>query len=446
MKNINNITVLGLGKSGFSALNYLLKHYPEKNIRVIDTRVTPPNIEAIPSNVPTHTGSFNQEWLNSSDLIIISPGINPRQKELQQTRNAGVKIIGDLERFARELLTKENYPKVVAVTGSNGKSTVVTLCDEALKANGKKVALCGNIGTSPLDMIDDNYDYYVLELSSYQLETLESLKYESSVHLNLSQDHLDRYDSIDDYNNAKHNIFKNCKVAVFNDDDPETYPKTSCQTISFGINKGDYHLKDEKGVTKLIHHDKILLSEDEIKLVGQHNLLNILSVFALVEPLNLDFDKTSKAIKDFAGLPHRCELVFEHNGVKWINDSKATNVGSVVACLNGLKVKNKLHLLLGGLGKGADFSELAPLFKNFDLQLYCYGEDKEMLSKLDASSLTVETMEDALQQIAPTVKEGDIVLLSPACASFDQFKSFEHRGQVFAELANTLGRRNKNKI
>ncbi|MCP4355521.1 MAG: UDP-N-acetylmuramoyl-L-alanine--D-glutamate ligase [Proteobacteria bacterium] len=441
MKNVNNITVVGcLGLSGISTLKYLATKYPNKNIRAMDTREVSPYINDVPKNMPLHTGSLNQEWLIESDLIIISQGLDPRREEFQKARDAGVEFIGDIELFARELLKKENYPKVIAITGSNGKSTVVTLCNEMLKANGKKVALCGNIGVSPLDMIDGNYDYYVLELSSYQLETLESLKYASSAHLNLSQDHLDRYDSIDGYNDAKHNIFKNCELAVFNADDSETKPRDNKNTISFGVNKGDYHLQDEDGITKLIHHGKVLLSEDEINLVGQHNLLNVLATFALLEPFELDASKTSQAIKNFTGLSHRCELIFENNGVKWINDSKATNVGSVVACLNGLKVKNKLHLLMGGLGKGAEFSELSSLFKNFDLQLYCYGEDKTMLAELDDKSITIETMEEALQQISPTVTEGDIVLLSPACASFDQFKSFEHRGEVFAELAKELGK------
>jgi len=173
--------------------------------------------------------------------------------------------------------------------------------------------------------------------------------------------------------------------------------------------------------------------------VGQHNLLNILSVFALTSPLNLNKKITKKAICEFAGLPHRCQLAYENNGVKWINDSKATNVGSLVACLDGLKVKGKLHLLLGGDGKGADFKSLTPLFKNFDIQLYCFGKDKESLAELDRSSLVFDTMSQTMQKAAEDLNSGDIVLLSPACASIDQFKNFEVRGEEFIKLAKQLG-------
>jgi len=436
---MTNITVIGLGKSGFSTLNYLLRHYSYNTIKVIDTRQHVPNLDAVPDNIEVHTGSFKQEWLNSSDLIIVSPGVDIRQAEFTQAQEKGAEVIGDVEFFAQELLKKDKYPNIISITGSNGKSTVTTLCYEVLKANGINVSLGGNIGVPVLDVIDNNFDAYVLELSSFQLETLKSLKPISAVHLNLSQDHLDRYDSYDHYNLAKHNVFNNAKLAIFNQQDEFTDPKNHFNKVSFGTDNSEYLIKDIDNASHLFFKDELLLTEDEIKLVGQHNLLNILSVFALTSPLNLNKKITKKAICEFAGLPHRCQLAYENNGVKWINDSKATNVGSLVACLDGLKVKGKLHLLLGGDGKGADFKSLTPLFKNFDIQLYCFGKDKESLAELDRSSLVFDTMSQTMQKAAEDLNSGDIVLLSPACASIDQFKNFEVRGEEFIKLAKQLG-------
>ncbi|HAG53149.1 MAG TPA: UDP-N-acetylmuramoyl-L-alanine--D-glutamate ligase, partial [Alphaproteobacteria bacterium] len=235
------------------------------------------------------------------------------------------------------------------------------------------------------------------------------------------------------------NVFHNAKLAIFNQQDDFTNPKNHFNKISFGTDNSEYSIKEVGNMSHLFFKDELLLTEDDIKLVGQHNLLNILAVYALISPLNLDKEKTKKAICDFAGLDHRCQLAYQNNGVKWINDSKATNVGSLVACLDGLKVKGKLHLLLGGDGKGADFKPLVPLFKNFDLQLYCFGKDKDSLAKLDHSSLVFETMEQAMQKTSSDLKSGDIVLLSPACASIDQFKNFEVRGEEFTKLAKQLG-------
>jgi UDP-N-acetylmuramoylalanine--D-glutamate ligase len=431
---MQNITVIGLGKSGFSTLNYLLKHYKNSNISVIDTRPTPPNLEFVPASVNLHTGSMNHEILDSSDIIITSPGIDIRQLSKKYTN-----IIGDVEFFAQELLKKDKYPKIIAITGSNGKSTVTTLCTEILQKAGIKVSLGGNIGTPVLDVIDDNYDAYVLELSSYQLETLKSLKTVSAVHLNLSPDHLDRYDDMDKYNEAKHNIFYNTDLAVYNQQDEKTYPKNNINKVAFSTDNAEYFIKVENGISTLYHKDEALLNENEIGLVGQHNLLNILATYALISPFNLNDEQVKQAIANFKGLPHRTELIYENNGVKWVNDSKATNLGSLVACLDGLKVQNTLHLLVGGDSKGADFSELKPLLSKFKLKLYCYGRDKEKLLILDDAALSFETMEDSIKALAPTIEKGDMVLLSPACASLDQFKNFEVRGDEFTRLAKIYG-------
>tara|TARA_Y100001960_G_C14735547_1_gene860078 strand:+ start:686 stop:1981 length:1296 start_codon:yes stop_codon:yes gene_type:complete len=431
---MQNIVVIGLGKSGFSTVNYLLKHYKDANIKVIDTRTNVPNVDNIPTSIALHTGSLNQEWLNTADLVIVSPGVDIRGEEFKQAAANGADIIGDVEFFAQELLKKDNYPKIVAITGSNGKSTVTTLCYEVLKSAGIKVSLGGNIGVPVLDVINDNFEAYVLELSSFQLETLKSLKSVSSVHLNLSPDHLDRYDSYEDYNLAKHNVFNGTELAIFNKQDEKTEPNNNFKKVSFGTDNSEYLVK----ANELLHKDELLLKADEVKLVGQHNLLNILAVYALIKPFNLDKETIKKAICEFPGLDHRAQAVHKQNGVTWVNDSKATNLGSLIACLDGLQVENKLHLLVGGDAKGADFTELKPLLANFDLQLYCFGKDKEKLASLDKNSLVFETMEQAMRTI--TAQKGDMVLLSPACASIDQFKNFEVRGEEFTKLAKELGK------
>jgi UDP-N-acetylmuramoylalanine--D-glutamate ligase len=436
---MKNIVVIGLGKSGFSTINYLVKHYKDATIKVIDTRDNPPNIDNVDSSCQIHLGGFNQQWLNNADTIIVSPGVDIRQDEFKQAIKHGADIIGDVELFARELLKKDKYPDIIAITGSNGKSTVTTLTYEVLKANNINVSLGGNIGTPVLDVIDNDFNAYVLELSSFQLETLKSLKPVSAVHLNLSPDHLDRYDSYDDYNLAKHRIFNNAKLAIFNAQDTKTNPQNNFKKISFGTENAEYFIKEISNKSTLMFKDEVLLNEDDIKLVGQHNLLNILAVYALISPLNLNKEVVKKAICDFPGLDHRAQLIHFNNGVKWVNDSKATNIGSLVACLDGLKVDNKLHLLLGGDGKGADFNELKPLLAKFNIQLYCFGKDKSLLAKLSDNSLIFETMAQAIKYLHDKTANGDMVLLSPACASIDQFKNFEQRGEEFTKLAKLLG-------
>lgn len=438
---MTTITVIGLGKTGKSVINHLINNRPEVSLQIIDTRQNPPGVDDLPENIPLHTGDLNKQWMMNSDIIIVSPGIDTRSVEFDSAKKKGVNVIGDIEFFALELKRLKMNPKIIAITGSNGKSTVTTLCYDILLANDKHVSLGGNIGTPVFDVIMNNFDYYVLELSSFQLETLKSLSLQSAVHLNLSPDHLDRYDSMKHYNLAKHNIFNNCKVAIYNKDDKQTKPSKFSikqKKVCFGVTNADYHLAEKNGVTYLMHKKTPLLCENDIKLVGQHNLLNILACFALTEPLKLNFEKTLDAIKKFPGLNHRCQLAHFANDVKWINDSKATNLGSLIACLNGLKASNKLHLLMGGDAKGADLSELKPYLAKFDVQIYCFGKDKEKIAELDNSALQFDTMVDAMTYIAPRTTIGDIVLLSPACASIDQFKNYEQRGDIFTDLAKKL--------
>ncbi|OOF44147.1 UDP-N-acetylmuramoyl-L-alanine--D-glutamate ligase [Rodentibacter trehalosifermentans] len=425
------VTIIGLGKTGLSCIDYLQSQ--QANIRVIDTREKPAGVDKLPKNIPLHTGSLNQQWLNESDIIIISPGLSIKTAEIQTALSKGVEVMGDIELFCRAA-TKP----IVAITGSNGKSTVTTLVYEMAKAAGIKVAMGGNIGIPALSLLEGGYDLYVLELSSFQLETTQSLKAAAATVLNVTEDHMDRYENLEEYRQAKLRIYRNAAVAVVNNEDPLTFGEgknRAKQILSFAEHNADYWLKTENGKQYLMAKDEVILPCEEAGLVGRHNYMNILAAVALAQSVGINLAAIRTALRQFKGLDHRFQLVHQANGVRWINDSKATNVGSTVAALTGLFVEGKLHLLLGGDGKGADFSELATLINQPNIICYCFGRDGALLAKLSSQSRLFDTMEQAVECLRPTLKDGDIVLLSPACASLDQFASFEKRGEEFTRLA-----------
>ncbi|PJG85568.1 UDP-N-acetylmuramoyl-L-alanine--D-glutamate ligase [Conservatibacter flavescens] len=424
-----NITVIGLGKTGLSVVDFLLTK--QANVRVIDTRANPTGTDKLAANVPLHTGSLNQQWLLESDIIVISPGLAVKTPEIQTALSAGVEVIGDIELFCREA----NKP-IIAITGSNGKSTVTSLVAEMAKASGLKTGMGGNIGIPALSLLNDDYDIYVLELSSFQLETTYSLKAISATVLNVTEDHMDRYVDLEDYRQAKLRIYENCQTAVINSEDPLTMAESIKNAVSFGEDNGDYWLKTEAdGSQLLMAHDSPFLPCSEARLTGRHNQMNMLAAIALAQGAGIKNTGILTALREFGGLAHRFQLAHEANGVSWINDSKATNVGSTVAALNGLQVAGKLYLLLGGDGKGADFSELAALINESHIYCYCFGRDGKQLAELSAQSQLFDTMEQAIDAIRPRLEVGDMVLLSPACASLDQFSSFEQRGEIFTHLA-----------
>ncbi|NBI12364.1 UDP-N-acetylmuramoyl-L-alanine--D-glutamate ligase [[Haemophilus] felis] len=422
------ITVIGLGKTGLSCVDFLLAK--QANVRVIDTRKHPAGADKLPKNVPLHTGSLNQQWLLDSDLIVISPGLALKTPEIQTAIQAGVDVVGDIELFCREAVAP-----IIAITGSNGKSTVTTLVTEMAKAAGIKVAMGGNIGIPALSLLEKGYDLYVLELSSFQLETTDSLQAISATVLNVTEDHMNRYVDLEDYRQAKLKIYAGAKTAVINAEDPLTLTEGLQNQLSFAEKNADYWLKTENGKSYLMAKDQMVLPCEEMKLVGRHNYMNALASIALAQAAGVDMEGIRRALREFAGLDHRFQLAHFAHGVRWINDSKATNVGSTVAALTGLNVEGKLHLLLGGDGKGADFSELQSLINQPHIYCYCFGQDGAQLSQLSAQSHLFETMEQAIQYLRPTLQAGDIVLLSPACASLDQFSCFEARGDEFTRLA-----------
>ncbi|WP_277976717.1 UDP-N-acetylmuramoyl-L-alanine--D-glutamate ligase [Pantoea endophytica] len=429
------VVIIGLGITGLSCVDFFLAQGVTP--RVMDTRVSPPGLDKLPASVERYVGDINSDWLLASDLIIASPGIALAHPALSEAADAGIEIIGDIELFCREA-----QAPIVAITGSNGKSTVTTLVGEMARAAGWQVGVGGNIGLPALTLLKSPAQLYVLELSSFQLETTHSLKAAAATILNLTEDHMDRYPlGMQQYRAAKLRIYENASVCVVNADDGMTMPVRGVdqRCVSFGINLGDYHLNQQQGSTWLRAKGEKVLNTDEMTLVGQHNYTNALAALALADAVKIPRASSLKALTTFTGLAHRFQLVHEANGVRWINDSKATNVGSTEAALNGLKVKGTLWLLLGGDGKSADFSPLARYLQGDNVKLFCFGRDGDALAALRPEIATrTDTMQQAMTQIAAQVKAGDMVLLSPACASLDQFRNFEQRGDQFAQLAKEL--------
>lgn len=430
------VVIIGLGMTGLSCVDFFMARGVTP--RVMDTRVAPAGLDKLPEAVERYVGGLNEDWLLTADLIVASPGIALAHPSLSAAADAGVEIVGDIELFCREA-----QAPVVAITGSNGKSTVTSLVGEMAKAAGMNVGVGGNIGLPALMLLDPERELYVLELSSFQLETTSSLRAVAATILNVTEDHMDRYPlGLQQYRAAKLRIYENARACIVNADDALTMPVRGAdeRCISFGVDVGDYHLNRQQGETWLRVKGEKVLNVKEMKISGQHNYSNALAALALADAAGLPRASSLKALTTFTGLAHRFQLVQEHNGVRWINDSKATNVGSTEAALNGLHLDGTLYLLLGGDGKSADFTPLSRYLTGDNIRLYCFGRDGAQLAALRPDvAVQTETMEQAMRQIAPQVVPGDMVLLSPACASLDQFKNFEQRGDIFARLAKELG-------
>ncbi|ELI5414020.1 UDP-N-acetylmuramoyl-L-alanine--D-glutamate ligase [Vibrio parahaemolyticus] len=429
-QNIHNVVVVGLGITGLSVVKHLRKTQPQLTVKVIDTRDNPPGAERLPEQVELHRGGWNTQWLAEADLVVTNPGIALATPEIQTVLAKGTPVVGDIELFAWAV-----NKTVVAITGSNGKSTVTDLTGVMAKAAGLTVGVGGNIGVPALELLEQDADLYVLELSSFQLETTSSLKLKAAAFLNLSEDHMDRYEGMADYRAAKLRIFDHAELAVVNRDDQETYPEVEMSVVTFGSDEQAYGLEVDGSRTWLLDHGQRVIASDELKLVGKHNLANALVVLALLKAAGVDYHNALNALKNYTGLTHRCQVVADNRGVKWVNDSKATNIASTMAALSGLESTGKLYLLVGGVGKGADFTPLKPIFATLNLQLCCFGLDGDDFMPLHESAIRFNTMEDVIQQISSQLKSGDMVMLSPACASFDQFDNFMARGDAFAVLA-----------
>ncbi|WP_417883942.1 UDP-N-acetylmuramoyl-L-alanine--D-glutamate ligase [Vibrio rumoiensis] len=430
-QGIQRVVVVGLGVTGLSVVKYLQSLPQELSIKVIDTRSQPPGVELLDSSIEVHTGSWQLDWLLDADLIVTNPGIALATPEIQQALARSIPVVGDIELFA----WAANAP-VVAITGSNGKSTVTDLTGVLAKSAGLTVGVGGNIGVPALELLADDIDLYVLELSSFQLETTSSLKLAAAAYLNLSEDHMDRYQGMEDYAAAKQRIFLHAETAIVNRNEPETYPQQDdIPVVTFGFDEQDFGVVWLEAQEYLSKQGQPVVAVEDLSLVGRHNLSNSLVALALLDAVNIDLSTVIPALKTYTGLTHRCQLVADNHGIKWINDSKATNVASTLAALSGLQLTGCLHLLVGGVGKGADFSDLAPVLQGLNVKLHCFGQDGDLFVSLHSSAQRWDTMEQALESIYPELKPGDLVMLSPACASFDQFKNFMARGDEFTRLA-----------
>ncbi|WP_300175397.1 UDP-N-acetylmuramoyl-L-alanine--D-glutamate ligase [uncultured Aliivibrio sp.] len=428
---VKNVVVVGLGMTGLSVVKHLLRQPEALIVKVIDTRETPPGQEQLPEQVELYSGGWQQDWLLDADLIVTNPGIALASPQLQPAIKKGTPVVGDIELFAWAVTAP-----VIAITGSNGKSTVTDLTGTMANAAGVKTAVGGNIGFAALDLLEQDAELYVLELSSFQLETTSSLKLKAAAFLNLSEDHMDRYQGMADYRQAKLRIFDHADVCIVNRDDKETYPDIEVNSIkNFGFDQGDYGCVLNDGIYYLAIDADPILAASELGLVGKHNIANSLVAIALLDAVGINLESSLDILRTYNGLTHRCQVVADNQGIRWVNDSKATNVASTLAALSGLKIEGKLHLLVGGVGKGADFSELSPALHDLDLMMYCFGEDGEQFLSLDPRSQQCQTMDEAIETLFHTLKEGDMVMLSPACASFDQYANFMARGDAFTQLA-----------
>ena len=437
--------IVGLGSSGLSVARYLAGQ--GLSFAVADTRQNPPGLEQLKRFAPMadlYLGELDENLLSSADELIVSPGIALATPALQTAAKAGVSIVGDIELFARAAKAP-----IVAITGSNAKSTVTTLVGEMAQAAGVKVAVGGNLGTPALDLLDQDAELYVLELSSFQLETTDRLNALVATVLNVSEDHMDRYSGLPAYHMAKHRIFRGAQQVVINRDDALSRPLVADQLpcLSFGLSRPDFKgfgLIEQDGQTWLAYEFTALMPVTELRIRGSHNQSNALAALALGQAAGLPMDAMLQALKAFPGLAHRCQWVGSHAGVEYFDDSKATNVGAALAAINGFAadMSGKLVLIAGGDGKGADFSSLREPVAASCRAVVLLGRDAELIAAaLDPQTrlVRVASIEEAVTAAAALAEQGDLVLLSPACASLDMFRNFEERGRLFAEAVGRLG-------
>ena len=441
--------IVGLGTTGLSCA----RHFGRQAVafRVTDSRTEPPGLAALRTEFPEvviELGGFQRASFLDAQELVVSPGVSLRTAEIAEAMAAGVPVTGDIDIFSK--LVKG---PVVAVTGSNGKSTVVSLVAEILRQAGRQVGLGGNLdGLSSrpaLDLLQDApADAYVLELSSFQLETTQQLGAEVAAILNLSEDHMDRYEDLQQYLAAKQRIFNGAFNIVFNRDDAKTRPpgKPVGRVSSFGLSVPEadaFGLDTVNGRAMLMYGDEAIVAQEELKIFGDHNTANALAAAAIGHLAGAGLEDIARALVAFPGLPNRCQWVANVSGVEYYNDSKGTNVGASAAALAGLgrKVGGRVVLIAGGVGKGADFKPLGPVLARYARAMILLGRDADRIAAATGDSTPIRfagDMEDAVRQAQAAARPGDAVLLSPACASFDMFRDFQHRGEVFTSIVRSL--------
>jgi UDP-N-acetylmuramoylalanine--D-glutamate ligase len=432
--------VVGLGKTGLSAARWLLAR--GERVAVTDSRATPPGLDALRAlgDVPLHLGAFDVRALEGAERVVLSPGVSRAEPLVRTALDCDLEVLGDVELFARA-----KRAPAVAITGTNGKSTVTTLVAEMAKAAGRDVLAGGNLGEPALDLLAKPVpELYVLELSSYQLESTDSLELVAAAVLNLTPDHLDRYGSLADYGAAKARIFSNAAVAVVNLDDPavRTMPRAGQRVVGFSIERADayWSLRTVDGRDWLARQGEPLLAADEMPLPGRHNAANALAALAVGAACGFGVEPMLATLRTFEGLPHRMRRVAERRGVRWLDDSKGTNVGATLAAVAGLR--GPLVVIAGGDGKGQDFAALGPAFAGKVRRAVLIGRDREQVAAALRGHCEVEFAADmpaAVAAAARAAQPGDVVLLSPACASLDMFRDYAHRGESYAAAVRELG-------
>lgn len=444
--NLNARLIIGLGETGLSCARYFTRlNLP---FTLLDSRLNPPKLSEFQKEFPHgvyHLGAFNPKHFQNCKELIVSPGVDLTEENINKAiHQYKLKPLGDIELFAQQALAP-----IIAITGSNAKGTVTSLVSKMIDQAKLKVAVGGNIGKPVLDLLDEPIpDFYVLEISSFQLETTYSLHPKLASILNISPDHLDRHKTLAAYVQAKQRIYQNCEIALWNREDFPTYPTYKAKKIiSFGLNptsdSKEFGLHVDNQKTFLTEGNKILIPVEKIPIKGRHNWVNALAALTIGRAIGLDSSTMLTALCQFKGLPHRCQWIKEHKGVTWYNDSKATNIGATIAALNGLgpAISGKIILIAGGLAKGADFSSLSDPIKRYVKKMILIGQDANLLKTALENTTAIDMSADLMQAVKlahHTATQGDVVLLSPACASMDMFKNYEERGNVFSDLVRGI--------
>jgi UDP-N-acetylmuramoylalanine--D-glutamate ligase len=422
------VLVLGLGDTGLSVARWVERH--GGTVRAADTRLSPPRKNEFGGEL--RTGAFTPQLLEGVDLVCISPGLSLSEPIVREAVQRKIPVVGDIELFAWQ-----NSAPVLAVTGTNGKTTVTALTGHLLRNAGVDCEVAGNIAPPVLQALEKRKHppaVWVLELSSYQLETTSSLAPAAAAMLNLSEDHFDRYSSLDDYGAAKARIFLGARVQILNRDDPRSLAmaRPGAKVVTFGL---DAPRSEDFGIAggKLVRGTTKILPVDELGIRGSHNVANALAACALACVMKMEPEALGSALKSFKGLPHRLQLVATRRGVEWYDDSKGTNVGATLAALRGLG--KKAVLILGGEGKGQDFSPLREPVKQLAVKVLLIGRDAPLIAQAVGGEFC-SSLEEAVERASRISAEA--VLLSPACASFDMFRDYKHRGEVFAAAVRAL--------
>jgi len=399
---ISRVLIVGYGATGKSINDYL-KAFTNINI-----------------DISHNNEEFKSFDLSEYDLIAVSPGIPLNSEVYDDLGDCSHKVVSDIELFYQEI--KETLSKTIAVTGSNGKSTVVTMLNYVLNYLGYKSILIGNIGTPALEELEKEFDFCVIELSSFQIDLLKNAKFDVGCVINVSPDHLDRYASFAEYKQSKLNLAKFSDEFIAYDVD--------CHGVKYD---GNYAVLREN----IYKNSYKILDIEEISLFGLHNLENIVVVLNILDKLNIDNYQAVCAIQTFKGLAHRCRIVEKVNHVTYINDSKGTNVGATVAALNSITSTKNIVLMLGGVAKGGDFTLMEEILKKYVKCVHIYGKDRNYIENQIKDFCEYElngNMIQAFKSATTKAQLNDVVLLSPACASFDEFSGYEERGRVFEKL------------